>query len=76
MNETHRLIPEREEVRFESVRHGGSTLRLCSTCWSDHETATITLSSNGKNLHIAVQPREVPDLIDALSALRDERGWK
>ena len=76
MNENRSSAPVREEVRFTSARHGRSTLQLFYTCWCDHEGATVKLSSNGKTLHIAVSPFEVPGLIDALTKLQNERGWK
>jgi hypothetical protein len=75
MNEHRNSVPEREEIRFTSARRGGSTLELFYSCWTDHEGTTIKLSSNGKALHIAVSPFEVPGLIEALTKLRDERGW-
>ena len=76
MNENRSSVPEREEIRFTSARRGGSVLRLDYCCWSDHEAGVITLLSNGKRLHAAIQVHEARRLALALLALCDERGWK
>ena len=76
MNENRSSTPVREEVRFTSVRHGGSTLQLRYCYWTDHEAGVITLESNGRTLHVAIQPHEWADLIEAATALCLERGWE
>lgn len=69
-------LPVSEEVVWTSTRKGGNVLELRLCDWGIYETATVTLLSNGRMLHVAVRPGEISGLIEALAALAERRGWR